>query len=221
MWALYSRTNVPVQPSVHEILMRKRSDTAERIVREAMRLFADKGYERTSIADIQKAAGLHPGSGALYKHFPSKEAVLQAGLDQFVESAGQARALIAETPGPAPDVLMRLGGAALAMLENDRDLLRIVWRELDAFPAMRDMARDERMQLTFAAVAEWLRRKQELGEVHVDDPDAAAVVILGSVTMFRMFEIQLGARPLEVSDDRFLRAWHALMTRGMVTAAES
>src|SRR3712207_7446858 len=75
----------------------KRSTAKERILREAMRLFAERGYERTSIADIQAAAGLAPGSGALYKHFPSKEAVLAAGLDEFM--AGGARGGGVTPPG--------------------------------------------------------------------------------------------------------------------------
>ena len=53
----------------------RRSDAADRILREAMRLFAERGYERTTVPDIQEAAGLAPGSGAMYKHYPSKDAV--------------------------------------------------------------------------------------------------------------------------------------------------
>lgn len=91
-----------------------------------MRLFAEKGYERTSIADIQAAAGLNPGSGALYKHFPSKEAVLRAGIERFVAEARGAEALIAAMPGRAEDAMLLLARAALDMLAADRDMLRIV-----------------------------------------------------------------------------------------------
>src|SRR5262245_23970473 len=61
-----------------------RSPRAEEVLAHAMRLFAERGYSRTSVADIQKAAGMRPGSGALYKHFASKEALLEAGIDRFV-----------------------------------------------------------------------------------------------------------------------------------------
>jgi hypothetical protein len=33
--------------------------------------------------------------------------------------------------------------------------------------------------------------------------------------MFRVFESLMGVRALPVSDERFLRAWHAIMVRGM------
>jgi len=48
---------------------------------EAMRLFWEKGYGSTSIADILKAAGAN--SGSLYHFFPSKQDILLAVLDTY------------------------------------------------------------------------------------------------------------------------------------------
>ena len=196
----------------------RRTDTAQRIVREAMRLFAEKGYERTSIADIQDAAGLRPGSGALYRHFPSKEAVLRAGLAEFVERERRVEEAIAHAPGPAPEALLALGQVGLRMLEEERDAIRILWRELDAFPQLRDEAREGRMQAAYRAVGAWLADRAARGELRVDDPEAAAAVVVGSLTMFRVFESLLGVRAVPVSDERFLRAWHAVMVGGMGTS---
>ena len=61
----------------------------DRILAEALRLFGEQGYAGTSIAQIEKAAGLSPGSGALYRHFKSKDELLVQGL------AGP-------SPGPGP-----------------------------------------------------------------------------------------------------------------------
>jgi AcrR family transcriptional regulator len=47
--------------------------TRERIVTEAMRLFAERGYRGTTVWDIEEAAGLAPRAGGLYKHFRSKQ----------------------------------------------------------------------------------------------------------------------------------------------------
>ena len=48
--------------------------TERRILDVARRLFAEKGYERTSVQDIISATGL--SKGAVYHHFRSKEAIL-------------------------------------------------------------------------------------------------------------------------------------------------
>jgi AcrR family transcriptional regulator len=45
-----------------------------------MRLFAEVGYDAATIAQIEAAAGLSPGSGALYRHFASKQDILVAGV---------------------------------------------------------------------------------------------------------------------------------------------
>ncbi len=56
-------------------------DTRERIVYSALRLFAQKGYGSTSIADILQAADVNAGS--LYHFFPGKQDVLLAVLDAY------------------------------------------------------------------------------------------------------------------------------------------
>lgn len=192
-----------------------RSPAAQRILREAMRLFAERGYERTSIADIQAAAGLAPGSGALYKHFPSKEAVLAAGMDEFVAGAERARALIRTVPGTAEEALEVLGHAAMRMLHDDRDVLRIMYRELDAFPELRDQVRERRMQGTYATLAAWLRERSDRGELRVEDPEATAAVLLGAITSFKVFQALLGEPPARLDDDRFVRAWVRVMLHGI------
>ena len=193
----------------------RRSGAADRILREAMRLFAERGYERTSIADIQAAAGLTPGSGALYKHFPSKEAVLAAGMERFMEGAERARELIRTVPGAPDQALAVLGRAAMQMLSEDADVLRIVWRELEQFPALRDEVREQRMQASYAAVAGWLRARAQRGEMRVEDPEATAAVVLGSVTSFKVFHALLGEPPGRLDDERFFQAWLRMMLRGL------
>jgi AcrR family transcriptional regulator len=56
-------------------------DTRERILHSAMKLFAEKGYLSTSVADILSEAGAH--SGSLYHFFPTKQDVLVAVLGLY------------------------------------------------------------------------------------------------------------------------------------------
>jgi TetR/AcrR family transcriptional regulator, transcriptional repressor for nem operon len=58
------------------------SETRDRILFAAMRLFAEKGYGSTSVADILAAAGVN--SGSLYHVFPGKQDVLLAVLDTYL-----------------------------------------------------------------------------------------------------------------------------------------
>ena len=92
----------------------RRSDAAERILREAMRLFAERGYERTSVPEIQAAAGLTRGSGAMYKHYPSKEALLHAVLDGLLTQADQERATLHDLALPPDETVCWIARAVLA-----------------------------------------------------------------------------------------------------------
>lgn len=65
-----------------------RVNTRDRIMRAALKLFVEQGYQKTSIARIETEAGLVPRAGAFYRHFDSKEALLLQ----------VAKAYVAETP---------------------------------------------------------------------------------------------------------------------------
>ena len=66
-------------------------DTKERILTEALRLFAEGGYEATSVSDIAAALGIT--KGALYRHYDSKRAILNGILARMeTRDAEQARA---------------------------------------------------------------------------------------------------------------------------------
>jgi AcrR family transcriptional regulator len=54
------------------------------ILRNAARLFATRGYERSSVGDLVEACEL--SRGAIYHYFDSKEAILFAMLDSLVRS---------------------------------------------------------------------------------------------------------------------------------------
>jgi len=60
------------------------ANTEERILKEAMRLFLERGYHGTSIDDITRAAGLT--KGALYWHFESKEDLLKKIIKKYENS---------------------------------------------------------------------------------------------------------------------------------------
>ena len=50
----------------------------QEILETAMKLFAEKGYEKTSISDIAKEIGV--AQGLCYRYFPSKDILFQTGF---------------------------------------------------------------------------------------------------------------------------------------------
>ncbi|ADV81397.1 TetR/AcrR family transcriptional regulator [Terriglobus saanensis] len=56
----------------------------QRIVREASRLFRERGFKDVTVAEVMKAAGLT--HGAFYSHFSSKEALMAAATEYGMQN---------------------------------------------------------------------------------------------------------------------------------------
>jgi TetR/AcrR family transcriptional regulator, transcriptional repressor for nem operon len=55
--------------------------TRERLIAAALKLFGEKGYQSTSVADVQRESDCH--SGSFYHFFPTKQALLLAVLERY------------------------------------------------------------------------------------------------------------------------------------------
>jgi AcrR family transcriptional regulator len=187
--------------------------TRDRIVATAMRLFAEKGYTETSVSDIQAACGLSEGSGALYKHFKSKEKVLEAGIEREIEHLEAVRLAQAFMPEPLDfrAELEILGRFVLMELGAERDLLRILLKEAERFPVMMRKARKRLIDPAYALFAEWLRGHVAAGHASCADVDAVATVALGAIFSYRASESLLGFPPAGLDDEQFLQGWAELV----------
>jgi TetR/AcrR family transcriptional regulator, regulator of mycofactocin system len=102
---------------------RKKQRTREQIIEAAMGLFAERGYQATTIADIATAAEVAPRT--FFSYFPSKEAVVFHNVDRDLD--GLASALRDRLPGEtAFDALRRWIDAKFDewMAEEDEALVR-------------------------------------------------------------------------------------------------
>lgn len=55
----------------------------QEILDTALMVFCEKGYEKTSVADIAKRLGI--AQGLCYRYFPSKEAILDCAIDRYAQ----------------------------------------------------------------------------------------------------------------------------------------
>ncbi len=190
---------------------RNLSPAAERLLAAAMQLFAEKRYDRTTVGEIQEAAGLTFGSGALYKHFASKEAVLKEGIERFVDHARSDRAGLAALDDLAiPEALTAIATQAMASFAGDRDALRIAWRDLEGFPELQELVRTERIRATFDQFGDWLAHQDTEGRISAHDPAAVAAVALSSLAFFQLLTFLLHDTPGGLSEGRFVAAWSEL-----------
>lgn len=150
---------------------RQRADTRQRIQRQALRLFSDRGYDATTVNDVADAAGVSPMT--VYRNFPTKEdLVLYDDFDQLTA----ATLPTLPTTGSLTD---RIGRTALTILElaaaHDHDLLLARLRLMITTPALQARHLDSQFRLQEAFVS----------AICADDPTleygarAAASAVLG------------------------------------------
>ena len=91
---------------------RKKGRTRQALIAAAVRLFAEQGYERTTVAEIAKAADVT--TRTFFLHFPAKEDVLFIDAEARVELG--LRIVAERAPGAPPTEV--LAAAMQAMIDD-------------------------------------------------------------------------------------------------------
>ncbi|MFZ5910302.1 MAG: TetR/AcrR family transcriptional regulator [Chloroflexota bacterium] len=95
--------------------MQQRSEeTRTRLLEAALKRFANHGYNAASVDDICADAGV--SKGAFYHHFPSKQAVFLALLDNWLETVNAG--LEAARQATVPETLLRMTEVLPAVLAS-------------------------------------------------------------------------------------------------------
>lgn len=191
------------------------SSTRERIIDEAMRLFGENGYKGTSVAQIERAAGLTPGAGGMYHHFCTKEALLTAGIERHLARLDALRDIrqVFTGLGDLHAELTITARYALAELDSETELLRIMATESRSRPQLVEGAVQELIGATYTGFGRWLEQRAGLA------PDRAAAVTavgLGALISSRLLRTMLPAAPVNVDDKTFVATWVEMMM-GLLT----
>ncbi|SOX56177.1 TetR/AcrR family transcriptional regulator [Mycobacterium ahvazicum] len=187
------------------------ASTRDRLVDEAMRLFSAKGFDATSVSQIEAAAGLAAGSGALYHHFKSKEELLNAGIDRQLDRRRAMRDIrnLFAGLGDMHAELTVLGRYLLSVVDDEIELIQIAART--------SAGRSARLDTAYAALVDTLNT--ELGEwIRVWAPamtqqQATVLAALGvNGILGARFATTLFHQPeSRVADDHYLAEWTELL----------
>lgn len=184
--------------------------TRERLVTEAMRLFGEQGYQATSVAQIEAAAGLAPGSGALYHHFKSKQALLEAGIDRQLDrrrAMRDIRALFAGL-GDLRSELTMLGRYILSVLDEESQLLQIASRTPSAHSARLSDAYAALFDGLYAELADWV--SNWIPTISEQDAMVLSVIAVNALVGKRATSAWFRVPEAAISDERYIAEWTAV-----------
>jgi AcrR family transcriptional regulator len=179
-----------------------------------MRLFAERGFRATAVGDIEAAVGLQPRRGALYKHFPSKQELLEAAVRTHLESAAAGAAQISEldlSALAADRTLLRpivagLGRWFLDEMDRLKDLTRVLEHDAQRMGELTAQVKTNIVDLSYRTAARLIAAVVP----RAMDPEAAALLVLGPLVALRRTAWTFGLPPLDLDDDRVLAAWTEL-----------
>jgi AcrR family transcriptional regulator len=185
--------------------------TRERLVTEAMRLFSAKGFEATSVSQIEAAAGLATGAGALYRHFKSKDAILDAGVTRQLDrrdAMRDVRTMFAGL-GDMRAELTSLGRYLLIVVDQEIELLQIAARTPAGHSARLDTAYSALIDGLNGELADWIATWAP----NVASEDCAVLAALGvnGILGARFATSLFHQGNPRVPDDRYLIEWTTLL----------
>ena len=155
------------------------ADNRAAILAAAAGPFLENGYDRTSLAEIARQAGV--SKATLFKQFPTTAELFEA----TVLAAGSMPGTEQVTPDPADFLggLMNLGKAYVQLLDRREmtDLMRIVIAESPRFPELRERTFDFGTLPVLAALGDFLVAARVAGTADIDDPDVISAQFLGMI----------------------------------------
>lgn len=177
----------------------------DQIVARAADLFAGRGYAAVSVQEIADRTGIT--GGAIYRHFPSKEAVLQAVMFETIEEWVATAAASMEDAEPCDAIRRGVEAAVQLVVDRPGPLATYVRERHRADRATRRALARSEAQLATHWRAVMLERQPRLTRTEIAVRQQAMNGVLGS----------LASRPEVLSPSRA----RALVTDGLAAVVEA
>ncbi len=150
-------------------------DVRTRVVQAARTVFGRDGFAAATVEQIAQEAGVGPAT--IYRHFGSKEGLVQA----FIQASSPRRVLrelAATRNGDLETDLTQIASIALRFIHDNRDLIQLALQDGKTAGALRSQLRvaDER---TAYMIASYLERQMAAGRLHPGDPVELSLTLFG------------------------------------------
>jgi AcrR family transcriptional regulator len=188
------------------------SDTRQRILHSALLCFLEDGYEQTTIARIREHSGV--SNGALFHHFPSKEAVADALYVQAMASYQSGLwEMLRRRPRSLRAAVRGTIAHQLSWVELNSDLARFVYMrghlDWDSQGAAELSELNAELSAAFRA---WMAPFVERGELRLRSMGLITAIVNGPAHAIarRWLAGQLHESPTAFVDELADAAWAAL-----------
>ncbi len=151
-------------------------DTRGRILEAAFALFAEKGFSGTTTREIAELASVNEVT--IFRHFRSKEALFQAGVEQHSPGSVLAGELREELGADVRESLRHLAARYLSAALPSAQLIHLGMTDADRDPELREVVAQMPQRLQ-RRLSEHLGHLQRRGRVRPRDFDLVAQLFYG------------------------------------------
>ena len=178
---------------------RRRERTRQEVLTAATRVLAEKGFDRTKVSDI--AAEADVGVGTFYLHFPTKEALFDAVVEQTVARL-KATVDTARAAAKGPVEQVRAANAAFFLFaDQNREVFKIVFGHAAAY---NDLIRGAQA-LFIADIERTIRDGVAAGVFAPLPPALVAQAVIGMATQMISWWTEHESVPVETLIDTTTR----------------
>ena len=163
---------------------RKGGETRARIEAEALKLFARKGVDATSMRDLAAAVGV--AEAAIYRYFDNKEAIGRAVFTLHYRDLAGKVSEIASQPRLFPHRLRALVEMFCDLFEREPDIFAFLLIHQHAH--LRYVADDPQSNAA-AALVLMMEQAYQNGDILEGDAELAAAMALGAVVQPAVFKL--------------------------------
>jgi AcrR family transcriptional regulator len=190
-------------------MVERGAGTRERLMTAAIELFAERGFDGTSVGEIERTAGLASRSGALYQHFKGgKQELLRCAIEHELRALDELGSVMEMLPlGDLRAEFTLLARWNLGSLERRSALARFVRRDVARLPAeLRDELYHRLVDQPYEQLVGWLHDRFA-GAAERPDLPALALVLVESISAYHSLRRTFARTPDSVDDERFIAAW--------------
>ncbi|MCM3760972.1 TetR/AcrR family transcriptional regulator [Alkalihalobacillus oceani] len=191
--------------------MKNKEEKRELILQSALRNFAEEGFDRATMQNIAKSAGV--GKGTTYEYFPSKEAlfceVLLKGISNMVDEL----TAVLQQPGGVHQKVERLFQKNLEIFRTKSDLQAIMLNNLGKIPADLHRRLMEKQRELLGTMEQIFAEAIQADEVSDVPPRIAAAAVLNGLKVIYTYQLEKGETYEAVIEDYLKVLFHGLDKR--------
>jgi AcrR family transcriptional regulator len=153
----------------------KKKQTKEAIMKHAIKLFKQKGYENVTVEEITTACGI--AKGTFFNYFPKKEHILLHITDTYMDLLNDI--VLRHKEGPLKDRISHIFDDLLQIYLKHSDLLRLTLEETmrSAIRSETESTNIKRFQETLSSLIE--KEKENSSFLKRRESDMVASILVG------------------------------------------